>query len=416
MNRKGFLVLMAVLLFMGGIAAVSAQDLIILRDGNVIESKVTEISPTEIRYKRSNHLDGPTIVVPAVNVLSIRYTNGKVDIINPIALAAPAAPAASAGTAARPPAQSAPAESAPAATASAGGTTAGNTALPGAAQTAVAIAGAAGLPGGDISSLQDVLNRLPAIPVAGKTLKFVFSGETWRAQVNGADTLSGTLNFQAAEGGGMITLKPEYAYLRGKQIRAPATNILLEYTAGPPMALRSLSKKEQKAAEAAAASAASPAAASPAASAASPAASVSIQPGPDNTVLWEGNGHKYQVVNQQIMTWDMANSYAQEGGGYLATITSKEEQDFITELLKNQSKKSSYWLGGYFESKKYQWVTGEPLEYTNWVKGQPDGKNVSMKIRIMGLRESWMPSGSRIGQWDDGGKQGQLNFIIEWNE
>jgi hypothetical protein len=228
MNRKGFLVLMAVLLFMGGIAAVSAQDLIILRDGNVIESNVTETSPTEIRYKRSNHLDGPTIVVPAANVLSIRYANGKVDIIN-------AAPTAPAGTAARPPAQSAPAASA------------GNTALPGAAQTAVAIAGAAGLPGGDISSLQAALNRLPAIPIAGKTLKFIFSGETWRAQVNGADTLSGTLTFQAAEaaeGGGVITLKPTHAYLRGRQIPTPSVDMFLEYQAGPPMSLRAMSKSE----------------------------------------------------------------------------------------------------------------------------------------------------------------------------
>ena len=223
MNRKVFLVSMAVLLFMGGIAAVGAQDLIVLRDGNMIEAKVTEISPSEIRYKRANHLDGPTIVVPAANVLSIRYANGKVDIIN-------AAPAAPAGTA----------------PASTGGTTAGNTALPGAAQTAVAVAGAAGLPGGDISSLQDALNLLPAIPVAGKTLKFIFSGETWRAQVNGADTLDGTLTFQSAEGGAIINLKPVNAYLRGRKIPAPATDIVLEYKAGPPMALRSLSKKEQE--------------------------------------------------------------------------------------------------------------------------------------------------------------------------
>jgi len=63
-------------------AGVFAQDLIILKDGNIIESKVTEISPTEIRYKRFNHLDGPTIVLPIANVLSIRYENGMTEIIN----------------------------------------------------------------------------------------------------------------------------------------------------------------------------------------------------------------------------------------------------------------------------------------------------------------------------------------------
>ena len=59
-----------------------AQDLIILKDRNIIEAKVTEISQTEIRYKRFNHIDGSTIVVPAENVLSIRYENGMIDIIN----------------------------------------------------------------------------------------------------------------------------------------------------------------------------------------------------------------------------------------------------------------------------------------------------------------------------------------------
>jgi hypothetical protein len=67
---------------LAGICSVSAQDMIILKDGNMIEAKVTEISPTEIRYKRFDHLDGPTIVIPSANVLSIRYENGTYEIIN----------------------------------------------------------------------------------------------------------------------------------------------------------------------------------------------------------------------------------------------------------------------------------------------------------------------------------------------
>jgi hypothetical protein len=61
---------------------VNAQDLIILKDGNIIEVKVEEISYSEIRYKRFDHLDGPTIVVSSANVLSIRYENGAYEIIN----------------------------------------------------------------------------------------------------------------------------------------------------------------------------------------------------------------------------------------------------------------------------------------------------------------------------------------------
>jgi len=78
---KSVFIFTAVFLFLG-ICSVAAQDLIILKDGKVIESKVTEISPTEIRYKRFDHLDGPTIVISADKVLSIRYQNGKVETIN----------------------------------------------------------------------------------------------------------------------------------------------------------------------------------------------------------------------------------------------------------------------------------------------------------------------------------------------
>jgi hypothetical protein len=223
---KRFVIYLTVFLFWGGLFSVYAQDLIVLRDGNMIDAKVTEISPTEIRYKRASHLDGPTIVVLAPYVLSIRYANGKVDIINP---APPAAAVAGAGSA--------------------------NPAGAAVVADAAAIAGAAGLPGAamvgaanDISLLQEALNRLPAIPVAGKTIKLVFAGETWRGQINGADALSGTLNFQAVEGGGVIVLKPTHAYLRGRQIPAPASEIFLEYKAGPPMSLRTMSKADVAAA------------------------------------------------------------------------------------------------------------------------------------------------------------------------
>jgi len=79
---KKFYIFAAFLLFACGVFSVNAQDLIVLKDGNMIEAKVLEISTIEIRYKRFDHLDGPTITVPAANVMSIRYENGKTEIIN----------------------------------------------------------------------------------------------------------------------------------------------------------------------------------------------------------------------------------------------------------------------------------------------------------------------------------------------
>ena len=79
---KPFCILIFIFLFIG-ICSVTAQDMIILKDGNIIEAKVAEISPSEIRYKRYNNLEGPMIVIPVTNVLSIKYENGIVEIFNP---------------------------------------------------------------------------------------------------------------------------------------------------------------------------------------------------------------------------------------------------------------------------------------------------------------------------------------------
>jgi len=78
---KNFCIFIIVFL-MVGICSITAQDLIILKDGNIIEAKIAELSPTEIKYKRFDHLDGPTVVIPASNVLSIRYENGRVERIS----------------------------------------------------------------------------------------------------------------------------------------------------------------------------------------------------------------------------------------------------------------------------------------------------------------------------------------------
>ena len=93
---RQFYIFTIVFLLFGGVFSVNAQDLIILKDGNTIEAKVMEISPTEIRYIHFDHLDGPTIVVLTENVLSIRYENGRTEIINTVTQ--PATPDASAET------------------------------------------------------------------------------------------------------------------------------------------------------------------------------------------------------------------------------------------------------------------------------------------------------------------------------
>lgn len=59
---------------------IRAQDNIIKRNGEEIKAKILEITPTMIKYKRTDYLDGPIISVLKSDILMIRYKNGTKDI------------------------------------------------------------------------------------------------------------------------------------------------------------------------------------------------------------------------------------------------------------------------------------------------------------------------------------------------
>jgi hypothetical protein len=68
---------------LAGIFPVTAQDLIILRNGYLIDGKVLQVSTTQVIYQRLDDLDGPGVIIPRANVLSIRYEDGRVEVLNP---------------------------------------------------------------------------------------------------------------------------------------------------------------------------------------------------------------------------------------------------------------------------------------------------------------------------------------------
>ena len=57
---------------------VNAQDIIVTRDGQRIDAKITEVSSSEVRYKEWNNQDGPTFVLRADEMNTIIYQNGTV--------------------------------------------------------------------------------------------------------------------------------------------------------------------------------------------------------------------------------------------------------------------------------------------------------------------------------------------------
>ena len=86
------------------------------------------------------------------------------------------------------------------------------------------------------------------------------------------------------------------------------------------------------------------------------------------------NGNIYLVLTDKC-NWYEAYSRCEALGGHLATITSEEEQLFVTSYVKSFKKQWYVWLGGYSDGQEWHWVTGELFEYTDWIEGEPDNDN-----------------------------------------
>src|SRR6185503_6620960 len=136
---------------------------------------------------------------------------------------------------------------------------------------------------------------------------------------------------------------------------------------------------------------------------------------PSEWVQWDvssgGNGHWYKPVpGFPGLTWTFANELAQAEGGYLATITSAEENAFVFSLMANDPQ---YWnfccnysgaaLGGLQQEGAPEpagggyWITGESWTYSNWYPGQPNnrpGETPEERLHF------FYPD----GQWNDLGK------------
>jgi hypothetical protein len=58
--------------------SLNAQDILVRKSGEVENVKVLEVSPTEIKYKKSNNEEGPIFIEKRSNIYSIKYINGEV--------------------------------------------------------------------------------------------------------------------------------------------------------------------------------------------------------------------------------------------------------------------------------------------------------------------------------------------------
>lgn len=103
---------------------------------------------------------------------------------------------------------------------------------------------------------------------------------------------------------------------------------------------------------------------------------------PPSPILNPGNGHYYALMQAEL-SWQDAKSSAESltylgMHGYLATITSEAEEDFINNNL-GLSYWAHYWIGGYQQwepgddtADGWKWVTGESWSFDHWANNEPN--------------------------------------------
>jgi hypothetical protein len=79
-------------LLMGVSSGAFAQDILYLLSGDEIETKLTEISSSELKYKRIDNLDGPVFVIERNKVFKVKYSNGQSEVMTKPGAATQASP------------------------------------------------------------------------------------------------------------------------------------------------------------------------------------------------------------------------------------------------------------------------------------------------------------------------------------
>jgi hypothetical protein len=123
-----------------------------------------------------------------------------------------------------------------------------------------------------------------------------------------------------------------------------------------------------------------------------------------------GNDHWYEAFYvPNGLSWTDARDAAIAKGGYLACISSAEENSFVYGLVSDPK----FWvmnaggdfegpfLGGYQDFTKpisgpaegWTWVSGEPWSYTNWHTGEPNDS--------IGMPESYLEFFQKSSDWND---------------
>ena len=141
------------------------------------------------------------------------------------------------------------------------------------------------------------------------------------------------------------------------------------------------------------------------------AASAADAPAVEWKVSDGGNGHWYQFINKNAC-WEIDKAECEAMGGYLATLTSQSEEDFIpwpADRYINVGGKQE--LGSCEPGCGWGWITGEQWNYTRWSPGQPEngyGSEVGSQDYLI----------RHVGGWHDGNNCPPTTgdgYVVEWS-
>lgn len=124
----------------------------------------------------------------------------------------------------------------------------------------------------------------------------------------------------------------------------------------------------------------------------------------------EFNGHAYRVYTNAD-DWKDARERAEKKSGYLACITSAEENAALLKLIRRTGIPAAYFglynTGQTENGYTYGWVSGEEVVYTDWAEGQPD--NAYNNELFGGFWENG-------GHWNDFASDALESYIVEWDD
>jgi hypothetical protein len=139
-------------------------------------------------------------------------------------------------------------------------------------------------------------------------------------------------------------------------------------------------------------------------------------------------GNTYQFIVAQGVTWDEARDLAEQRGGYLATITSADENEFVFDLIEQACGSDCpsggcAWNGGFQSPASpeptggWSWVTGEPFSaYQAWADVEPNDSGGGEDVLEMCLSGGGT-SGSETRFWNDirATDPHERGYVVEWD-